>query len=54
VIDATPIAHASRPIASSYDRRAAIEEARRFLNGRPYIRAVEAQRTIAAHRSWTQ
>ncbi len=52
VIDATPIAHGLRPIASSYDRREAIEEARQFLSSRPYTKAVDAQRTLATHRSW--
>ncbi len=52
VIDATPITHRLRTIASSYDRREAIEEAHRFLSGRPYTRAVDAQRTLATHRSW--
>jgi hypothetical protein len=52
VIDATPITHGLRKIASSYDRRDAIEEAHRFLSGRPYTRAVDAQRTLATHRSW--
>ncbi len=51
VVDATPIAHLSRPIAASYDRAAAAEEARGFLERRPYTRASEAQRTIAMHRS---
>jgi hypothetical protein len=52
VIDATAIAHGLRPIASSYDRREAIEEARQFLSSRPYTKAVDAQRTLATHRSW--
>jgi hypothetical protein len=52
VVDATPVRHGLRPIASAYDRTAAIEEARRFLAGRPYIPATEAQRTLVAHRSW--
>lgn len=52
VIDATPITHGLRPVATSYDRRAAIEEARQFLSSRPYTKAVEAQRTLATHRSW--
>ncbi|MDQ6607499.1 MAG: hypothetical protein M3Z06_13250 [Actinomycetota bacterium] len=52
VIDATPVRHGLRPIASAYDRTAAIEEARRFLAGRPYVPASEAQRTLVAHRTW--
>jgi hypothetical protein len=52
IIDATPIRHGLRLIASSYDRGAAIDEARRFLAGRPYTPAREAQRTLRAYRSW--
>ena len=53
VVDATPIRHGLRPIAGSYDRSDAVAEARRFLSGRPYIPAAEAQRTLVTHRSWT-
>jgi hypothetical protein len=53
VIDATPIGHGLRLIAASYDRGAAVAEARRFLDGRPYIKAADAQRTFVTHRSWT-
>jgi hypothetical protein len=52
VVDATPIRHGLRPIASSYGREGAIAEARRFLAGRPYTKAADAQRTLAAHRTW--
>ncbi|MGI8904291.1 MAG: hypothetical protein ACR2IP_11695 [Solirubrobacteraceae bacterium] len=52
VIDATPIRHALRPIAASYDRQAAIAEARGFLAQRPYTTASEAQRTLVTHRSY--
>ncbi len=52
VVDATPIRHASRLIAASYDRHEAIEEARRFLAGRPYTKASDAQRTLHTHRSF--
>jgi hypothetical protein len=51
VVDATPIGHALRPIAASYDRAGAIAEATEFLSGRPYTRAAEARRTVATHRS---
>jgi hypothetical protein len=53
VVDATPIRHGLRPVASSYDSRDAIAEARRFLSGRPYTTAADAQRTLVTHRSWT-
>ena len=52
VVDATPVRHGLRPIAVSYDRSTAIEEARRFLATRPYTSATDAQRTLATHRSW--
>lgn len=52
VVDATPIRHGLRQIATSYDRGAAIAEARAFLVDRPYTRAVDAQRTLRVHRNW--
>jgi hypothetical protein len=52
IVDATPIRHRTRRIAASYDRDEAIAEGRRFLAGRPYISASQAQRTIATHRRW--
>jgi hypothetical protein len=52
IVDATAIRHGLRPIASSYGRDGAIAEARRFLAGRPYTKASDAQRTLAAHRTW--
>jgi hypothetical protein len=51
IVDATAVRHESRQIAASYDRENAINEARRFLAGRPYTPADEAQHTIATHRS---
>jgi hypothetical protein len=52
VIDATPMRHGLRRIASSYSRASAVAEAREFLADRPYTKARDAQRTLAAHRSW--
>ncbi len=52
VVDATPITHGLRPIAASYDRSAAKDEAREFLSTHAYIPATELQRTLAVHRSW--
>jgi hypothetical protein len=52
VVDATPIRHGLRRIASSYDRGAAVAEAREFLAGRPYLSARESQRTLVTHRGW--
>jgi hypothetical protein len=52
VIDALPVDHGLRRIAASYDREAAVTEARSFLAERPYTTATEAQRTIVTHRRW--
>lgn len=52
VIDATPIAHRAAPAASAYSREEALAEARSFLAHHPYLRAAEAQQTLATHRRW--
>ena len=52
VIDATPVRHGQRRIASSYAREDAIAEGREFLAARPYVTADEARRALVAHRSW--
>jgi hypothetical protein len=52
IIDATPIRHGLRRIATSYDRQAAIDEARLFLADRPYVTAVDAQQTCARLKAW--
>jgi GT2 family glycosyltransferase len=49
VVDATPIGHTLRPAAEGYPRETAAAEARRFLDGRPYVRRDEA-RTLREHR----
>jgi hypothetical protein len=51
IVDATPIRHGVRRTAAAYDRDEAIAEARRFLKDKPYVKAVEAQRTLATHRT---
>jgi GT2 family glycosyltransferase len=48
VVDATPIGHTIRPAADGYPRETAAAEARRFLDGRPYV-ARDAVRTLATH-----
>jgi hypothetical protein len=53
IIDATPIRHGLRIVASLYTHREAIAEGRRFLSGRPYTPAPELQRTLVTHRTWT-
>ena len=52
IVDATPVCHGLRPIAATYDRQGAVEEARQFLSDKPYTRAGDAKRTLATHRSW--
>jgi GT2 family glycosyltransferase len=52
VIDTTPVRHGLRRIGASYDFQAAVAEGREFLAGRPYVKAADAQRTIATHRGW--
>lgn len=52
VIDALPIGHTVAPAANAYSREAAVAEARAFLTERPYLRAGEAQHTLATHRRW--
>ena len=50
VLDALPVRHESSPVASGYGRADAVEEGRRFLDGRPYLRSDAAQETLAVHR----
>ncbi len=53
IVDATPVRHGLRRIAAAYDREEAIAEGRRFLAGKPYVKATDSQRTLATHRTWT-
>lgn len=50
IVDALPVRHESRKVASTYTHAEAIEEGRRFLAGKPYVRTEEAQRTLATYR----
>jgi GT2 family glycosyltransferase len=52
VVDAVAIRHRAAPAAAAYPRARAVAEARSFLAGRPYLSAVEAQRTLTTHRRW--
>lgn len=52
IVDATPVRHLLRPIATGYAAQSAVEEARAFLAERPYLSARESQRTLATHASW--
>lgn len=51
VVDAVPVRHELRPVASQYGRAAAVAEARAFLADRPHV-AGEEIRTLAVHRHW--
>jgi hypothetical protein len=53
VVDATPIRHGLRRIASSYDPADAIDEGRAFLADRPYTPTAQANRTLVTHRNWS-
>ena len=46
ILDALPVRHESQKVAATYTHAEAIEEGRRFLAGRPYVRTEEAQRTL--------
>ncbi len=52
VIDATPVRHGLRRIASSYSWAAAVAEGREFLADRPYTPSAEAQQIVSRHASW--
>jgi hypothetical protein len=52
IVDAVAVDHGMRRIAASYDRGAAVAEARAFLAERPYTTAADAQRTLVTHRRW--
>jgi hypothetical protein len=53
VVDATPVRHGLRRIATAYNREDAIDEGRRFLADKPYVNASDSQRTLVTHRKWT-
>jgi hypothetical protein len=50
VVDALPVRHETRRVAAGYPAGDAIEEARGFLAGRPYVPAAEAGRVLRLHR----
>jgi GT2 family glycosyltransferase len=52
VVDAVAIGHRAAPAASAYSHEAAVSEAREFLAQRPYLSAIESQRTLTTHRRW--
>jgi hypothetical protein len=46
ILDSLPVRHETQKVATTYTHAEAIDEARRFLAGRPYVTAAEAQRTL--------
>jgi hypothetical protein len=46
ILDSLPVRHESQQVASTYKRSDAIDEARQYLAGRPYVTTTEAQRTL--------
>lgn len=53
VIDAVPIQHVLRRVASGYSHAAAIVEARRFLAEHPFLPAGQAAHATRGHSSWS-
>jgi len=50
VVDALPVRHEAGLVAAGYSRDDAIDEAARFLAGRPYLPSVRAGEVLAVHR----
>lgn len=46
ILDSLPVRHETQKVATTYTHAEAIEEGRRFLAGKPYVRTEEAQRTL--------
>ncbi|HEX6459997.1 MAG TPA: glycosyltransferase [Thermoleophilaceae bacterium] len=53
IADALPVRHEHAPVATAYGFAEPIAEAQRFLTGRPFVRASQAQETLATHRKVT-
>jgi hypothetical protein len=54
IVDALAVRHEQSPVAGAYRHEDAIDEARRFLTGRPYVHAADAQETLATHKTLTR
>jgi GT2 family glycosyltransferase len=52
VLDAVAIRHCAAPAGDAYSRGDALAEARALLAERPYVKAREAQVTLATHHRW--
>jgi hypothetical protein len=51
VVDALPVRHESGLVAATYSRDDAVDEAARFLAGRPYLPSARAGEVVAVHRT---
>jgi hypothetical protein len=51
VVDAVPVRHEYTPVATAYRHQDAIEEARSFLTGRPFVTSQDAQQTVTTYRT---
>jgi Glycosyltransferase like family 2 len=49
VVDALPVRHEQAAVAAAYSSRDAIEEARAFLAGRPFVDSARASEAVRAH-----
>jgi hypothetical protein len=54
IVDALAVGHEQSPVADTYSREDAIDEARRFLTGRPFVNSAEAQETLLTHSTLTR
>jgi hypothetical protein len=50
IVDALPVRHESALVGSTYSRDDAVEEAARFLTGKPYLPSARAGEVLATHR----
>ena len=50
IVDAVPVRHETVPVAAGYSAEAAIDEAQRFLAGRPYLHSDDVGEVLAVHR----
>jgi hypothetical protein len=50
IVDALPVRHESALVSAAYSRDDAVDEASRFLAGRPYLPSVRTGEVLAVHR----
>jgi hypothetical protein len=49
IVDALPVRHEHAAVAAAYSSRDAIEEARAFLAGHPFVDSSRAAETVRTH-----